>query len=193
MNSPQLFQRAENGDVTSQGELFQYYYPLAYRLAFTLLNQREDAEEVAQDALAYALLNLRKFDSVRGTFTNWVYTITVSRCRNKRRRKHLAELPLLGWLVNEKKQTGTPMNPPEHTLEHHQRHIAITAAISQLPDKQREAIILRYYHDCDYAQIGEIVGCSPSTAQSRVWLAQKRLYGLLTQEMGESNLFKQTR
>jgi DNA-directed RNA polymerase specialized sigma24 family protein len=51
----QVFQRAENGDSQAQAELFRQHYPATYRLAYSLLHHREDAEEVAQDALAYAL------------------------------------------------------------------------------------------------------------------------------------------
>jgi RNA polymerase sigma-70 factor (ECF subfamily) len=156
---------------------------MSYRLAYSLLNNVEDAEEVAQDALTYALMNLDKFDSAKGAFTSWLYTITVSRCRNKRRRKQLAEVPLLGWLLGEKKADAAPLNPPEQLLAQQEERTAVYTAIQSLPEKQREAIILRYYHDLSYGDIGEIVGCSANTAQSRVWLAQKRLYGLLAGQM----------
>jgi RNA polymerase sigma-70 factor (ECF subfamily) len=187
MYSTQLFRRAENGDTLAQGELFRQYFPMSYRLAYGLLNHSEDAEEVAQDSLTYVLMNLANFDSAKGAFTSWLYTITVSRCRNKRRRKQLAEVPLLGWLLGEKKQTAEPLNPPEHVLAQQEEKTAVYTAIQALPEKQREAIILRYYHDLSYSDIGEIVGCSANTAQSRVWLAQKRLYGLLTNQLGLEN------
>lgn len=184
MVSTQLFQRAENGDTLAQDELFRQYYPSSYRLAYSLLNQKEDAEEVAQDALTYALMNLGKFNSVKGAFTSWLYTITVSRCRNKRRRKQLAEIPLLGWLVGETKLAGTPLNPPEQAASQREEQTAVSSAIQSLPDKQREAVVLRYFHNLNYGEIGEIVGCSANTAQSRVWLAQKRLHGILVNQMG---------
>jgi RNA polymerase sigma-70 factor (ECF subfamily) len=175
----QLFQRAENGDDQAQAELFRLHYPATFRMAYSLLNHREDAEEVAQDSLAYALTNLARFDPLRGAFTTWLFTITVSRCRNKRRRKQLAEVPLLGWLMGEERPSGTPLNPQENRLAEDEEAALVQAAIRQLPAKQQEAVVLRYYHDLAYNDIGEIVGCSATTAQSRVWLAQKRLYGLL--------------
>lgn len=193
MYSTQLFRRAENGDTLAQGELFRQYYPLSYRLAVSLLNHQEDAEEVAQDALTYALMNLVKFDSTKGAFKSWLYTITVSRCRNKRRRKKLSEVPLLGWLVSEKKQTTEPLNPPEQIAAQQEEKAVVYTAIQDLPEKQREAIILRYYHDLSYSDIGDIVGCSANTAQSRVWLGQKRLYGLLTQQMGLDTVQERSR
>ncbi|MEZ4645071.1 MAG: sigma-70 family RNA polymerase sigma factor [Chloroflexota bacterium] len=176
----QVFQRAENGDSQAQAELFRQHYPVTYRLAYSLLHHHEDAEEVAQDALAYALTNLAQYNPLRGAFTTWLYTITVSRCRNKRRRRQLAEVPLFGWLMGETKVPGAPDNPQEALLEQAETRAALHAAIRQLPQKQQEAIILRYFHELNYAEIGAIVGCSAQTAQSRVWLGQKRLSGLLS-------------
>jgi RNA polymerase sigma factor (sigma-70 family) len=105
----------------------------------------------------------------------------------------LAEVPLLGWLVGEKRQTAAPLNPPEQLLAQQEEKTAVYAAIQDLPEKQREAIILRYYHDLTYGDIGQIVGCSANTAQSRVWLGQKRLYGLLTQQMGLDSVQERSR
>jgi RNA polymerase sigma factor (sigma-70 family) len=175
----QVFQRAENGNSQAQAELFRQHYPTAYRLAYSLLHHREDAEEVAQDALAYALTNLDQYDPTRGTLTTWLYTITLSRCRNKRRRRQLAEVPLFGWLMGETKAPGAPNNPQEAMLEQAETHATLHAAVRQLPQKQQEAIVLRYFHDLNYAEIGAIVGCSAQTAQSRVWLGQKRLSRLI--------------
>ncbi|MCB0035226.1 MAG: RNA polymerase sigma factor [Anaerolineales bacterium] len=177
--SQQLFQRAENGDALAQEKLFQQHYPVTYRMAYSLLNHREDAEEVAQDALVYALSNLGSYDPTKGAFTTWLYTITVSRCRNKRRRKQLAQIPLLGWLMGEERPTAGDINPLEQRFSRHEKHRAVREAIEQLPEKQREAVILRYFNELSYAEIGEVVGCSASTAQSRVWVAQKQLYKLL--------------
>lgn len=179
MQQSQVFQRAENGDSQAQADLFRQHYPAAYRLAYGLLHHHEDAEEVAQDALAYALTNLAHYNSTQSAFTTWLYTITLSRCRNKRRRRQLAEVPLIGWLAGETKLPGTPYSPQEEALEQAETYAVLHAAIQQLPQKQQEAVVLRYFHDLSYGEIGKITGCSANTAQSRVWLGQQRLSELL--------------
>lgn len=179
MIQSQLFQRAENGDSLAQAELFQQHYPMTYRLAYHLLRDVADAEEVAMDVLGYVLTHLGQFDPSRGAFTTWLYTMTVNRSRNKRRRKQLAEIPLLGRLMAEGRVNAPAAPSPEQTLSEQENYAALYAAMRVLPEKQREAIILRYFHDLDYLEIGQIVGCSPSTAQSRVWLGQKQLARLM--------------
>ena len=170
-----LFQRAGNDDTTAQSELFSRYYNQAYRIAYSLLRHREDSEEVAQDSLHYALTQLTQFDPHKGAFTTWLYMIVASRCRNKRRRKRLAEIPLLSWLVQEKSQTTAPRNPLEHQFKIEEKYQSLYESLDKLPEKQREALILRYFHELNYKEISEIAGCSASTAQSRVWLGQKQI------------------
>ncbi len=175
----QLFQRAENGDSEAQAKLYEQYFRQTYRVAHSFLHHMEDAEEVAQDVLAYALTHLGQYDPVRGAFTTWLYTMTLNRCRNKRRRKQLAQIPLFSWLMGETKDTAVPDHNPAHQFNQQARDEALHAAIEALPSKQREAITLRYFHEMGYEEIGKIVGCSTSTAQSRVWIGQKKLYALL--------------
>jgi RNA polymerase sigma-70 factor (ECF subfamily) len=81
--------------------------------------------------------------------------------------------------MGETKMPDAPNNPQEEMLERTETHATLHAAVRQLPHKQQEAIILRYFHDLNYTEIGAIVGCSAQTAQSRVWLGQKRLSRLL--------------
>ena len=178
-NLPALFRRAENGDGSAQSELYNLHYNAAYRIAYSLLRHKEDSEEVAQDGLYYALTHLAQFDPHKGAFATWLYTIVVSRCRNKRRRKQLAEIPLLGWLVGEKVNRSAPRNPLEHRLGEAEKHQALYDGLDRLPEKQREVLVLRYFHDLSYKEIGEIVGCSPSTAQSRLWTGQKQMRQVL--------------
>ncbi len=190
MRQAQLFQRAENGDSLAQAELYRQHYGQTFRLAYSLLAEAQDAEEVAQDVLAYVLTHLAQYNPIRGAFTTWLYAMTVNRCRNKRRRKQLAQIPLLHWLKRERKETADPQHTPDHWLQQDERHKALLEAIEQLPIKQREATVLRYFHELGYDEIGQILNCSASTAQSRVWLAQKRLYQLLAGGLADDRVGK---
>ena len=95
----QLIQQWRNGDQNSAEMLYNQWRADVLRLAFGLLNNgtddaRADAEEVMQDALLYALANINRFDPQRAAFRTWLHRITVSRVRDKQRRKRF---PLLVW------------------------------------------------------------------------------------------------
>lgn len=141
-----------------------------FRLAASLLNDSEDADEVMQDTFVYALRNLYRFDPEKSAFRTWLFTIAISRCRNKRRRKWLATIPL-AWFAREE-------------LAHAHRHAGLRSledwlavrgvrrelweAVQSLSPNLREAVILRFVGGMAYAEIGEAVGCGAKAAESRV-------------------------
>src|SRR5512147_1621556 len=93
-----LIQRWQARDEHAAEALYNQFREQVYRLAYGLLGNAADAEEAAQDTLSYALLNIRRFDPLRSSFTTWLHTITVSRCRNRHRRKQLVSVPIFNWL-----------------------------------------------------------------------------------------------
>jgi RNA polymerase sigma-70 factor (ECF subfamily) len=177
-----LIRRALSGDETGLETLFRQHYPPTLRLALGLLGDEQDAEEVAQDSLLYALTHLDRYDPARATFSTWLYTITVSRCRSRRRRKWWPTVQLAAWL--ERGDADREVEParssgPEERVERNERDAALWAAVMQLSPKQREAIVLRYAADLTYPQMAEVLGCSTSAAQSRTWLGEQKLRDLL--------------
>ncbi len=97
------------GDETAAQAMYGFYSPRVFRMAAALLNDAGDAEEVMQDTFVYALKNLRRYDPSRSAFQTWLFTIAISRCRNKRRRKWLVTVPL-SWLDrNEKRNAMLPL------------------------------------------------------------------------------------
>ena len=87
-----LIERWQGGDQRAAEVLYNHHRNQTFRLAYGLLGNQADAEEAAQDALTYALTNIRRYDSQRAGFGTWLHTITVSRCRDRQRaqRRRLA-------------------------------------------------------------------------------------------------------
>jgi RNA polymerase sigma-70 factor (ECF subfamily) len=155
-------------------------------LAYALLDDPADAEEVAQDALNYALTHIDHYDPQRAKFTTWLHTITVSRCRNKRRRRYLPSLSLFVW----RKGGGDAPDPapgPERQAMREAARDEVREAIQSLSYPIREAILLRHWGDYTYQEIANMMGCSLGTAQSRVRLAHQQLGKIFTQN-GVMNL-----
>lgn len=174
-----LIQRWQAGDERAAEMLFNQFREQVYRLAYGLLGEPADAEEAAQDALSYALLNIRRFDPNRASFTTWLHTITVSRCRNRYRRKRFASVSLFTWL-EEGHDIADPAAPPEHLTRRREIHSEVWEAIRRLKPPLREVILLRYWAEHTYQEIAGIVGCPVPTAQSRVRLAFDQLRTRLT-------------
>lgn len=159
--------QARRGDEAACAALYYAFSPAVLRLALGLLNDLADAEEVTQDTFVYALRNLGRYDARRSAFTTWLFTIAISRCRNKRRRKWLPLLPL-EWLANE--ALPAPERAVEVALERRGVRRQVWVALQRLSPILREAVVLRYLGGLHYKEIGLAVGCHPKTAESRVRL-----------------------
>ena len=174
-----LIKRWQQGDERAAELLYNYHREATFRLAYGLLGNREDAEEVAQDALTYALVNINRYDSNLSRFSTWLHTITVSRCRDKRRRKLLPQFSLSVWL--QRGQDIPDYGPgPEGAATSNETQSEVWQAVQQLKPQLREAIILRYWSGQTYREMAEILGCPLPTAQSRVRLAYNHLRNLLS-------------
>lgn len=168
-----LIARCLSGEQAAYIELYDHYSGLIYRLAYSLLQESGDAEEVLQDSFEYAFRRLDRFDPRKSAFKTWLYRITVSRCRNKRRRKWLPSLSLSRFDGDEPKDPAAPL-PDERAMVNEQQR-AVWAAVGELSPKLREVAILRYYAGLQYAEIGDVLGIPPKTAESRMRLAHKAL------------------
>jgi RNA polymerase sigma-70 factor (ECF subfamily) len=169
-----LIGRWQAGDERAAQAIYDRYRNTAFRLAYTLLDDPADAEEVAQDALAYALTRIERYDPQRARFSTWLHTITISRCRNKRRRRFFSSLSLVAWLKGGG-DAPDPAPDPEQRVIQETASDEVWEAIETLSPPLREAILLRYWADYTYQEIGDMLGCSLRTAQSRVRLAHKQL------------------
>ena len=180
-----VISRCLKGDQSGYALLYEQCAPLIYRLCYGLLMNRQDAEDVMQEAFVYAFKNLHCYDSVRASFKTWLYTIALSRCRNLYRRKHLPWIDLSCLLPLDLPAPKSEM--PEVKFAQQDVKVAIEKALASLTPNLREAVLLRYGHGLTYREMAEVIGCPQKTAESRVRLADERLRGLL-QPVGQSLL-----
>jgi RNA polymerase sigma-70 factor (ECF subfamily) len=174
-----LIVRWQAGDERAAEALYDHHREQAFRLAYGLLGNRADAEEVAQDALTYALTNIDRYDPERGSFGTWLHVITISRCRDRQRRRRLKLLPLTTWLRGGG-NLADPGPGQERQLVQRETRSEVWEAVQSLSPRLREAILLRYWAGHTYQEMAKIMNCPIPTAQSRVRLAYQRLRAALT-------------
>lgn len=167
-----LIATALAGDQASYAALYEQYAPGIYRLCYSLVLNRHDAEDVVQETFVYAFKNLRRFDAEKASFKTWLYTIAVSRCRNTYRRKRFQLVDLSQMMQH---LPGPAAETPEASLARRESQDAIERAIAALSPILREAVVLRYGHGLTYREMAEIINCPQKTAESRVRLAHNKL------------------
>ncbi len=173
--------RAIDGDEAAQRALYEAHHAAAFRLAYLLLGDAFDAEEVVQDAFVYLFRNLRRYDAGRGSFWAWLRVALVSRCRNKRRRRRL---PLVSLEVldgaGQVPVDPAPASDPADVLEMRGVRRAVWDALQRVSPGARDALILRYYEGLSYAEMAVALGCSNDAARARVAHGKVQLRRLLT-------------
>jgi RNA polymerase sigma-70 factor (sigma-E family) len=153
--------RVAPAESTKLDELYLRHAGGAVRLAYLLLQDRAVAEDIVQDAfvrVAGRLVHLRDpgaFDAyLRRTVVNLSHSYVRRKMRERaflRREMATAEWDTVRW--------------PTSSLEDRE---LLWRALGRLPERQRVAIVLRFYEDLPEAQVAEILRCRPGTVKSRV-------------------------
>lgn len=177
-NDPELaglIVRALQGDQVAYATLYDHYAPGLYRLAYSILLVEQDAEDVLQESMVYAFRNLDHYDPGRGAFRTWLCTITISRCRNARRRKWLPTVALTHLLNIGIEPPAPDDEQPEVKAAWAEVRLALHQALRSLSPRLREAVALRYGQGLTYREMAEIMECPQKTAESRVRLAHEQI------------------
>ncbi len=170
-----LIAQCLGGDQAAYATLYDRHAPSLYRLSYSILLVEQDAEDVLQEVMVYAFRNLHRYDPGRAAFRTWLYTITISRCRNARRRKWLPTIAL-GHLLNVGVEPSAPEDEsPEVRAAWAEVRGSLQDALRTLSPRLREAVALRYGQGLTYREMAEIVDCPQKTAESRVRLAHEQL------------------
>ena len=158
--------------------LFDEHYPGLCRLATLLLDDRGEAEEAVQEAF-------------ERTFAGWwrlrhperagayLRTAVVNQCRSRGRRRAREAAG------NRLAVAGVPSASAMEAIETAGDTLAVLEAVRALPERQREAVVLRYYADLSEADVAGALGCAVGTVKSQLSKARTALasrLALSTQE-----------
>jgi RNA polymerase sigma-70 factor, ECF subfamily len=166
VSDAELIELARNGDRVAFGELVERYQQIVFRTALVALRSREDAEEVAQDALVSAF---QKLGSFRGdsSFKTWLLTITWNRAMDKRRQ--LGEW-LRRFVAHDEESTfDAPSGRPSHeaSLIANEARREVRRVLLTLPAKYREALLLTASGEQTFEEVGRMLGIPTGTVKWR--------------------------
>ena len=168
----QIVVRVLRGDVEAYGELVARYRDRYARYALHMLGNRQDAEEVLQDAFTRAYRSLERCaDPER--YGAWLFRILVNRCRTAGARRGRR---LRTFVADE----GAMLEASEdHPAERDAWREEIAYALARLRPPQREAFLLKYVEEMGYDEMSRCTGVGVSALKMRVMRACDRLRELL--------------
>ena len=163
---PRLIRRAQRGHRGAQAELVRGLQDVWYRTCLSQLREPDAAREATQETAARFLDGLPRF---RGDsrLRTWSLGIALNVCREQRRLRPTggAGLELVG---------GTHA-PPGEALERREQTAWLRRVIDNLPERQREALTLRYFEGLPLAAVAGAMGCATGTVKATLSQALARL------------------
>ena len=171
-----LVARIAVGDDRALRMVYERYSPLVYGLARRVTASTAHAEEITQEVFVYLWQNPDRFDAERGTLRAFLGALTHRRSVDEVRRstRRVAREDRVGTDA-----TTLEMFDVGDGIERSQTAERVRAAVSSLPDQQREAVLLAYFGGCTFRQVAERLGIPEGTAKSRLRLGLSKLAGLL--------------
>jgi RNA polymerase sigma-70 factor (ECF subfamily) len=167
-----LAERVRAGDGPAYEALVRRHMRRAFSVAYRLLGQREDAEDLVQDALLAALQKIDSYQAGR-PFAPWFYRILVNRGLNSRKsrsRRHTEALPL---------DVSAAGLSPLREAEQSELRKLLSDALDTLPERQRTVVGLFELEGFSSVEIAEILGLSDGTVRWHLHQARQALRNVL--------------
>jgi len=178
-----LCRAAAGGDETAFDVLVERYRARAYRLAWSILRDREEAKDASQEAFLRLYRTAARFEG-RARFSTWFYRILVNLCLDQRRRS--------GWWrrlfggAEEAEVTQLPAPPDAgHDSDREQRVKQLWQAVDRLSPQQRAVVLLQVQEELPTVEIAAILKCSEATVRVHLHRALTALRQIVGTTRGE--------
>ena len=162
--------------------LVERYKDAVQNLAYRMLGNATEAEDVTQETFVRAFTQLATYKAVH-KFSTWLLSIASHLAIDQLRRRRFLALPLedvpfLEWIVD----SGVS---PEQSALRGEQHDEIQKYLQRLPSKYRAVIVLRYWYDFSSEEIANVLKLTPALVQARLHRARELLARYMQQKANE--------
>jgi RNA polymerase sigma-70 factor, ECF subfamily len=141
------------------------HYPRIRRAALVLSNGNVwDADDLAQETMLQAARGWRSFAGASQVHT-WLYSILLNQHRRRLRSKGRGWRTWIGWFERQPRSDG---DPPDLRMQQDEWRQTVWSAVAELPEAQKQTILLRYAEELTYEQIADVLQCPIGTVKSRL-------------------------
>lgn len=183
-----LAQLARSGDRFAFRELVDMYQNKIFHLAYRMLGNIQEAEDVVQETFLRVYINLERYDPAQ-KFSTWIYRIGTNLCIDHlRKRKRKKDVSLDANVYDSDSADGYDLMPadeqhrPDNQLVLSETKRQIRDMLDQLPDQYKSIVILRYLHDMSLQEISEVLDLPVTTIKTRLHRGREFLRNRLDRE-----------
>lgn len=202
-NDEECFFRYQKGEDPAFFILYERYKTSVYAYCAKVLLSVGLPEELVEDTFQEVFLRVSQYRHtfVSGEFRAWIFTVTRNTCLSSKKRGLRNNLSS-GTMIDPDNVTDDEAlsgqsnikrsDDPLEILTQKEQTNLLLAAIAELPETYREALMLSEYEGLTYEEIGKLTGTSLSTIRIRVFRAKKRLRKVLSPVLGKEYSAKET-
>lgn len=161
-----------NGDEAASQMLTRRLTPVVFAHAFRLLGNRADAEDVTQDAMMRLWRIAPDWRQGEAKVTTWLYRVVANLCTDRLRRARSTPLDAVP-------EPEDPRASVTEQMQSDSRLDALQQALGQLPDRQRQAVVLRHIEGLANPEIAEIMDISVEATESLTARGKRALTEIL--------------
>jgi RNA polymerase sigma-70 factor (ECF subfamily) len=176
LDEPTLIRHAANGDASAWEPLVQTHQQAVFRLAYLLLGDPDDAEDIAQETFLRAWNHLKRFDQTR-PLKPWLLSITANLARNRRR----SAGRYLAALTRAFRDEPAPTSVEDIGAQYMEAN-DLWKAVQNLREPDQQVVYLRYFMDLSVAETAEVLQVAEGTVKSRLSRALEKLRAIIKQE-----------
>lgn len=172
VDEAKLAARAAEGDAEAFGDLVALHAPMARRVAYTVLEDREDADDAAQEGFLSAWQAIGRYDAKRA-FRPWLMQIVVNAAKDLRRRRRVRAADPLDHVA------AASRDDPAREAGSVDLGERLKRALGTLPERQRMAVVLFDAEGYSQAEIATLLGIPEGTVKSDVYHGRRALRKVL--------------
>lgn len=187
MNEQELIQGLRKGEEAAFKYLVDNYRDRVYNTALGIVQNAEDAEDVAQEVFIQVYKSIGSFKA-ESKLSTWLYRIATTRSldllRSRKSKKRFGLLQRLFGEGNEPVYELPDFNHPGVALDRKENAAKLFKAISQLPENQKIAFTLHKLEDLSYQEVSEVMKTSLPAVESLMHRAKQNLKKMLEKDIG---------
>jgi RNA polymerase sigma-70 factor (ECF subfamily) len=163
-----LMAQAAADDQAAFRALMARHFRRVYAVAFRMVPNPADAEDLAQDVFFTVWLKRTDWQPGEAAFSTWLYRVTINRCIDFKRKRKAVECDEVPEMADDRPDAAA-------LLQQHQASQILRSATLKLSDEQQAALALFYHQGLSNAETAEILGTSVSAVESLLKRARNRL------------------
>ncbi len=173
-----LIEQLRQGDETAFKAIVTTWKDMVYNTALGILQNAEDAEDVAQEVFVQVYESIGSFKG-ESKFSTWLYRITITKSmdhiRRKKRKKRFAGIQSLFGINNEPVHEPPDFHHPGISLDNKETAAILMKAVKGLPENQQVAFTLHKMEGLSYQEVSEVMKTTVSSVESLLHRAKNNL------------------